>query len=362
MTNDAGNLSIDFLAGFTIFIIAFIYVATMIPGLFIDLQSRTIDYDAVAYRTGVILTEDPGMPYNPAWDLKTDAQKADVLRFGLALSKDTPGILSSAKINRFFCSTWTADDYRSRAIFGDYPYQFNISLKRMNNNIVNSTGDTPPDEHGYIRRVVKVKGDSNATINSTMIKDTFHSVDNATTDQFSIFLNITGLLSDETNPAYQIDPFNDQIMVNISGMSASVNYSDTNYSYTNLTSICIGKWMPLPSAANPTINPCFRTINTTIVDGNTVTLPYTVQNTTYQSNISLVIPPGFISSGSSGMADETSHLYFNLTFDHYDSSGNATYEKGYLNSTLSGPFNYNYTNKNVTLPSLQDGVLEVSVW
>ena len=62
MTEDSGNLSIDFLVGFTIFLIAFIWVVSMIPGLLIGLQAYTIDYDAVAYRTGVILVEDPGEP------------------------------------------------------------------------------------------------------------------------------------------------------------------------------------------------------------------------------------------------------------------------------------------------------------
>ena len=62
MTDDSGIQSIDFLAGFTIFMVSFIWVATMVPGLFIGVQSYTIDYDAVAYRTGVILAEDPGQP------------------------------------------------------------------------------------------------------------------------------------------------------------------------------------------------------------------------------------------------------------------------------------------------------------
>ncbi len=60
-SRDSGNLSIDFLAGFTIFIVAFVWVISLVPGLLIDLQAFTIDYDAVAYRTGVILVEDPGV-------------------------------------------------------------------------------------------------------------------------------------------------------------------------------------------------------------------------------------------------------------------------------------------------------------
>ncbi|NLZ31190.1 MAG: hypothetical protein GX885_10720, partial [Methanomicrobiales archaeon] len=53
-------LSLDFLAGFTIFLLALIMVVNMVPGLLAGLESSGIDYDAVAYRTGVILAEDPG--------------------------------------------------------------------------------------------------------------------------------------------------------------------------------------------------------------------------------------------------------------------------------------------------------------
>ena len=67
MSDDSAALSIDFLVGFTIFLIAFIWVLSMIPGLLIGLQGYTIDYDAVAYRTGVILVEDPGQP--SSWEL-----------------------------------------------------------------------------------------------------------------------------------------------------------------------------------------------------------------------------------------------------------------------------------------------------
>jgi hypothetical protein len=40
-----------------------VVVANMVPSLLVGLQRSTaIDYDAVAYRTAVILTEDPGEP------------------------------------------------------------------------------------------------------------------------------------------------------------------------------------------------------------------------------------------------------------------------------------------------------------
>ena len=45
--DDKGQLSIDFIVGFTIFMIAFIIVVTMASGLLIGLSSQSIDYDSV---------------------------------------------------------------------------------------------------------------------------------------------------------------------------------------------------------------------------------------------------------------------------------------------------------------------------
>ena len=62
---------------------------------------------------------------------------------------------------------------------------------------------------------MKEKSFSNATIGSSQIKAyKFNSSDNVTSDVFSIHLNFTNLLGDVPNPAYQINPYNDQIMIN----------------------------------------------------------------------------------------------------------------------------------------------------
>ena len=172
MIDDTANLSIDFLAGFTIFMIGFIYVATLIPGLLLGLQSSTIDYDAVAYRTGVILVEIPAFrcPGRTPACIMIITLKTNDVRFGLAVSKDYPNILSMQKVSRFFCQTLFVypDDYRSRAVFGDYPYLFNISLQFPGDQNPESIGDIRPDGYGYSRRVVLLKEWSNASINSQL--------------------------------------------------------------------------------------------------------------------------------------------------------------------------------------------------
>ena len=103
---EEAQLSIDFLVGFTIFIVGFIFVATMMSGLLINLQSRTIDYDAVAYRTSVVPVEDPGEPMiGRTFDLSIPAEKDLLLRLGLSIDRNRPEILQDSKIKKFFPSS-----------------------------------------------------------------------------------------------------------------------------------------------------------------------------------------------------------------------------------------------------------------
>jgi len=243
MHNDRGNLSIDFLAGITIFMLALIWVATMIPGLLIGVQSRTIDVDAISYRTGVILAEDPGMPITPPWENKNDYQKNEIDRFGLAASKDTPNILKLAKIERFFCSTSFSypTDYKNRLIFGDRPYGFNITLSTFDGLLTRSVGDLKPDEYGYIRRLVKIKYPSNTTINAQTLKNSA----NVSQHVFSVQLNCTELIGTEQNFAYQINPRRDQIMVNFTNLSGARVYTSATNRIT-LNSIDIYRRNPSP--------------------------------------------------------------------------------------------------------------------
>ena len=366
MIDDYGNLSIDFLVGFTIFLLAFIWVVSMIPGLLIGLQAHSIDYDAVAYRTGVILTEDPGWPVSPAWESYGDPQKYNITRFGLAISKDTPNILSRDKINRFFNISTTdpsagfiyPDDYQQRAIFGDYPYRFNISVRNLEQNEIRTVGDVLPDGYGYIRRVAKIKGSSNATI----IGSDYTKSDSVNTHVFSILINNTKLLGEVRDPAYQIDPLREQIMVNITNLISFCGGSPV----INLTKVKIYKLdsgiysnVPLPASNNP------------FIDGNTSRLPSTWPGTpaTVTDNVTIKLNPQFIDS----MKSQNSQIFIAMRFDlssnctflnntqvlpDFDSLvGKDTYEN--LNTT---PFDYDYNATRVTQPKLSDAVVEVAVW
>ena len=358
MTKDSGALSIDFIVGFTIFLIAFIWIVSLVPGLLINLQGFTIDYDAVAYRTGVILVEDPGdvtsQNMTSPWESQTD--KDFIARFGLAISRDTPNIISQEKVNRFFCTTdfIYPGDYQDKVIFGEYPYRFNISLHDEQRNLNRSVGDVLPEGYGYIRRLVKIKGVSNATIDKTSISlyKLNNTDQNVTSHSFSILVNTSELYTNITDPSYQIDPVADQIMINITDLNSTMSGGkNTLNNPVNLTSITI---------SSNTINTLqFSTVPDTILllDGNIVNmtnrLPQRVNN-----SISLTLSPKYFQEQIyAGLFDKSFYqpIYINLTFT-LDS--NSTF----LNNTYTVPFNYNYDPKNITQPKLRDAVVEVAVW
>jgi hypothetical protein len=361
MTDNSGALSIDFLVGFTIFILAFIWVATMIPNLFLGLSTHTIDYDAVAYRTGVILVEDPGATSafvtngNP-WEAQLDNKS--VARFGLAISKESPNILDEQKVKRFFNTTMFIypDDYRNKAIFGDYPYRVNISLKTVKNDKTLTVGEIIPQDHsyGYIRRDVKIKGWSNATINTTPFPPIPYN-DRTTFNQYSIKIDSNELIFGKVrDPAYQIIPQNEKIMINITNLTGSRNISEPNPSEVNLTAVRIYQRSYGPTSSLSEL-PAASFGNITYVDGNSTATPGNVpvqleKDKTHPSNVSLVFEPRAFS-----MIGDTDAIYINLTFG-------IDPAQEYLNNTKSQGFNYTYTNSNVTAPAMTDGVLEVAIW
>ena len=135
---------------------------------------------------------------------------------GLAISKETPNILSQDKVNRFFCSTVFSypDDYQKRAIFGDYPYRFNISLLDVERNNTLYVGDSMSgqlwnDSSSRADQGGKQRHDQPDYIDNHHYNNTYYdtSGDNATQHEFSILINNTELLNDKVrNPAYQINP------------------------------------------------------------------------------------------------------------------------------------------------------------
>lgn len=335
-------LSIDFLAGFTIFLLALIVAAGMVPGMLAGLQSATIDYDGVAYRTSVILAEDPGwwfddsaMTGHSRWEGETVAMD-NVKRMGLAVSKETPNVLSMGKIDAFFDDTKYQTDpdfYRSRVFFSDYPYSYNISLNLTEAGATPHTlGDQVPEgDHGYIRRVVMVKEPAEAIVNFTT--DTGITPSTTSNGTFAVSMNFSELFTRPTT--YRVNPFEDRINITLTGLGSTFNGTTS----ANLTDVWAYRydstyrnWRKVP--------PAISADHVMIGGRNVTSYPASVG---MGENITLSLEPGFFS----GKASETSLMEIRFSFNSSETWVNGTY-------------GYNYTN--IQVPPLKPAVLEVAVW
>jgi hypothetical protein len=334
MVDDSGQLSIDFLIGFTIFMVAFIFVAIMTSSLLVHLQTRTIDYDAVAYRTSVVLVEDPGQPRNwQTFDLSIPADRDNVKRLGLAVDKGYPGILKMNKIEKFFSNNSSSgcsahdefcfpSDYQEKLLFGDFPYAFNISLKGLNSSSISYTmGKEIPlnSNYGYIKRIVKIEeSGSVAVINAT----------EGDKKVINVLFNFTELY--QRSPGYRIDPLNEETRIsiqNFTGFTQKPNLTGVQVCNYPLIGVegCLA-----PYENSPTIK----------INDNPITLPYHIDG---NDNVTLIFEPGYFQRIG---LDEYSTIQAVLTFDR--------------NVTNQSLFTYNYTI--ATKPELQPAVLEVRIW
>ena len=363
--------------------IGLIMVASMVPGLMIGLRRSTaIDFDAVAYRTGAILVEDPGWPLLPPWELSSD--KGGIERFGLAVS-NTPNVLSMSKIEKFNGKGVTLsypNDYRQRLIFGDYPYRFNISIigTEMDPVFVGEPLPTLPS-YGYIRRMVEIKNTSPITIDfdpTGPLKDYYnvssYNSSNITYPQkFTVRFNMSELVSKSIEPAYQFDPRIDPIILSITNLSYKMNWSSKNNStgffpYAFPAAANTSMWTPIlnciPERDNIT-SPCFFRPNLSAVKiyKNSVPLPAPLNykllidsnNSTLSASrqvinsIYLELEPGTLPIDESTVLD--------IEFNFNDTPARTL---------ISGIYNVNYTSAGIphgiVHPSLQNGWLEVAIW
>jgi hypothetical protein len=389
MTDSDGNLSIDFLVGFTIFMVAFIWVATLVPNLFLGVSSHAIDFDAVAYRTGVILTEDSGATSaTTAWENQPDSAKDNIERFGLAISKQTPNILSEIKVKRFFDSddtgVFSQDDYRQKAIFGDYPYRFNISLLEEGQS-PRFVGDTDiPENYGFMRKAVKIKHFSNATIDKTdVVKFKLNNSDtsafirdgNVTYHDFVIAINRSRLLYDNLtdpvinpnyNDAYRIDPRSDEINITVEGFHESPP---------------IGTWVAangFPTTVNLSCVTLSQTTNDEEDDAPVPLPPELFNNYLYHNmnlgapvnppfelaqndNVSIIFKPGFF-AGPYDRGSIFVTMRFEVATTNPDGTGGPTKGLQYWNTSKTGPWEYTYNTTEVSPPRLTNAVMEVAIW
>ncbi|HXW99497.1 MAG TPA: hypothetical protein VEI51_07245 [Methanomicrobiales archaeon] len=409
MKGKSGQLPVDFLVGFTIFILSFIMVANFVPSLLVGLQRTTgIDYDAVAYRTGVVLVEDPGEPagnrilgeVSPTdkmpWELQDVAFKSEIDRLGLAISPDTPNVLSINKINKFFDTSFFDDqfssptnDYRTRLFFSSYQYGYNITLQNISPMkpgapaLSMSIGQPYPAGYGYIRRYVLIRQNTNATVNLNQTPVEYIATTPAQVNQqLRIRLDGSVLYDPTIPPAYQVDLLREPFTIQVTNLSYMLNNSDpgnNTYSPIACRSNLTGLGMPLSSpcewnGAAPTYA-TLRNIYFYDDTGTQIAGYYTKMNLTvdgvrepdandpvdpsplngglgYQvtNNITLDVsplwPPGTIEF------DAFRSLDIGLDFTEPSPSPPRT--------LITGEFLYDYNN--ATVPDLSTGMLEVGIW
>ncbi len=347
--DESGQLSLDFLIGFTIFLVGFIIVITMASGLLVSLMSKTVDYDAVAYRTGVILVEDPGWAFDPLlppgqntttrWELINPVEKQDVLRAGLALSKNYPAIITEAKIEEFF--TLSPSEIHQEVLFdspvsqggiSQYSYRYNIKLSEVG-------GGSPPKElgdpvptnkdTGYIKRMVKIKPSSSAIIDVS--EDRYDPPLYQGAGEFIVYMDIYHLY--QRDPLHRIDPLTEDITITLTNINARGG---------------------LPSNCNEIA--LYNDFGALLPDSSTDTkLEILVRNVHYflndaENTITLHIEPGFFYERDIKPQDR---YYFKFFFepDTVHLGGVEPYE-----------YNYGYDTPGPSQPPLVPAVLEVRTW
>lgn len=161
------QISLDFMSGISLFIVAFIFIALFVPSIFVPFKSDTVDLNSVAYRTSVILTEDPGWfsdDVNNRRGINWEENVPDMSRIGLAVDKDYPNVLDREKIATFNDNALIDDEtlVNSLGLFrtingNDISYGHNIMIETLEDGTIIATrGDVAPEsgDVASIKRVV----------------------------------------------------------------------------------------------------------------------------------------------------------------------------------------------------------------
>lgn len=367
MKNDSGLFSLDFIVGFTVFLAAFIVVIGMLPGVYVNIQSSSADSgrDMTAYRTGVILAEDSGISSDSSdgipWEQQPPMRTENIVRLGLAVSKETPNILSPEKIERFFnvpaYFNQTADEYRAKLLFGERHRNFNISFKEDGKETL-YIGDRVPDAgYGFSKRYVKVKDAGRLVVPAEDLTSgvTIKLPEGA--DEY-IYRNTTSFILSHANlsdrsvtPAYRIDPKTERTVIVIDGINTVLGVQDG-----------------ISSAVIESVG--------LFADGDEVAMPQNGGNEPYNmSNKPYIctVDGMPVETGSEIHVKDAGVLEFVLYpnaiyFPNSDSKLEIRFNMRYTCLTdgeyrfIQGETDYDYDSPYLIPPHLTDGVLEVCIW
>ena len=247
-----GQMSIDFLVGISLFILALSFVAVSISGMFLPFQTETIDLNSVSYRTSVILVEDAGYWSNENnngedWENNIGSTK----RIGLAIDKMHPNELELNKLTIFRDETEINNEELTNKLglyrmIGENKvyYGYNIALISLGGEVLMSRGDEIP-EYGDVssmKRIVNAQTDSEFIIEK--LKGNPEANDkalfNITNQEKDIIILIKGwkVSQEEQNPILEF--------INIEGSKISLG-SDYWVQLKNETNYFVMQTASLPS-------------------------------------------------------------------------------------------------------------------
>jgi hypothetical protein len=391
-------------------------VANFVPSLLVGLQRTSgIDYDAVAYRTGVVLVEDPGENTgcyrgtgcsdlgevdpsgNRPWEQVDIYYKNDgvsILRLGLAVSSNTPNILSINKINRFFCTTFfddqfdsTLNDYRKLLLFSNYMYGYQITLKNISpmkpgEPLLNlSIGQPYPAGYGYIRRYVLIKQNTNATINmnTTVFNKTTNQLafDAMTEDQvkqeFRIRFDGRILYNTNIDNPYKIDLLREPFTIKITNLSSVLNNSKCNPGPCNPSPIANNstQWgnntdpQYVATGDNrPPTNATLTAIQFYDLSGTAIPGFYSEMNLTVDGVWKGNIPPAISQVNVNDTIELSVKPLWPSGYVLFDKNNaleiGLVFQNKIPHTLVTGTFLYDYYN--VTRPDLTTGMLEIGIW
>jgi len=250
----SGQISIDFLVGISLFLLTLVFLVQFIPMIFVSFGSEPIDLSSVAYRTSVILVEDPGC-WNNSATLRTESDWENhvdrTTRVGLAIDKDHPNILNLSKIAAFSNTTALNDSMLIncttlyRVIGGNrITYNFNITIAYLNGTVIVARGDSPPrsGNAARIERLVVVKQNYpftgynvSALSGNTTRSSALFNVTSTYALNNTLHFNLTNFNITGTDPRYNAT----YIGNSSSGYSVSGNWTHLDHSdngTANLTS------------------------------------------------------------------------------------------------------------------------------
>ena len=162
--DDRAKLSLDLLIGLSIFLVTFIFIAQLLPGVFADVRHE-ISLANQAYRVATLLVEDPGVWYDPStggggdnWEIKGSNELCNNFQFRPGLAEFTAGKtkyneINLTKVERFGDVMDPATGCRDKVaealglaipVGGStMQYSFNVTINRIDGNgLCNLSGTT----------------------------------------------------------------------------------------------------------------------------------------------------------------------------------------------------------------------------